>query len=62
MKAEIVHVKCQHSQEYGERYAALAIILEDESKLLLRVPMYQYDPESTPVVYQRIVDAINSAE
>jgi hypothetical protein len=59
MKAEIVQVTCQHSQEYGPRYAALAIILEDESKLLLRLPMWQYDPLRSQVVLQRIANAVN---
>jgi hypothetical protein len=60
MKAEIVQVKCQHVQEYGPTYAGMAVILEDESKLLLRVPMWQYDAQNTAKVLQRIADAINS--
>lgn len=60
MKAEVVQVKCQHAQEYGERYAGLAIVQENEQKVLLRVPMWQYDPEQTPALLAWIAEAINA--
>ena len=59
MKAEIVQVKCQHLQDYGKMYFALAIILEDDSKILLRVPMWQYDHKTTRETLAEIETAVN---
>lgn len=61
MQAELVQVRCQHLQEYGEQYTALAVIQSDGSKFLLRLPMWQYDHEKSPMLLQRIVDAVNGA-
>lgn len=59
MQAEVVQVKCQHVQEYGDHYAGLAITQSDGSKVLLRVPMWQYDSQTTPRLLGVLAKAIN---